>query len=60
MDPEPEELAALVAAIERFLLDTAPAPAPAPALEPPSPWVRAARLEAVGETDPHPAWPADA
>jgi hypothetical protein len=41
----PEEAAAVVAAVERFLRDTAPPPAPAPA--PPSPWVRAARLEAV-------------
>ena len=41
----PEEAAAVVAAVERFLRDTAPPPAPAP--EPPSGWVRAARLEAV-------------
>ena len=41
----PEEAAAVVAAVERFLRDTAPPPAPAPA--PVSPWVRAARLEAV-------------
>src|SRR3954463_6334311 len=37
--------AAVVAAGERFRRDTAPPPAPAP--EPPSGWVRAARLEAV-------------
>ena len=41
----PEEAAAVVAAVERFLRDTTPPPAPAPA--PVSPWVRAARLEAV-------------
>jgi len=41
----PEEAAAVVAAVERFLRDTAPPPAPAP--PPPSGWIRAARLEAV-------------
>jgi hypothetical protein len=41
----PEEAAAVVAAIERFMRETAPAPVPAPALAPP--WVRAGRLEAV-------------
>ena len=41
----PEEAAAVLAAIEQFLRDTAPPPAPAdPA---PNPWVSAARLEAV-------------
>jgi hypothetical protein len=45
----PEEAAAVVAAVERFLRDTAP-PA-APVAPPPNPWVRAARLEAV---DRHP------
>jgi hypothetical protein len=45
----PEEAAAVVAAVERFLRDTAPPPAPA--APPPNPWVRAARLEAV---DRHP------
>jgi hypothetical protein len=56
----PEEAAAVVAAIEQFLRDTAPQPAPPPAR--PNPWVRAARLEAVGREpdepspwgDPHP------
>jgi hypothetical protein len=56
----PEEAAAVVAAIEQFLRDTAPPPAPPPAR--PNPWVRAARLEAVGREpdepspwgDPHP------
>jgi hypothetical protein len=40
----PEEAAAVMAAVEQFLRDTAPAPAPAPR---PSPWVLAARREAV-------------
>lgn len=42
----PEEAAAVVAAVERFLRDTAPPPAP-PEPAGRSPWVRAARLEAV-------------
>ena len=41
----PEEAAAVIAAVERFLRDTAPPPAPPD--PPPNPWVRAARLEAV-------------
>jgi hypothetical protein len=41
----PEEAAAVIAAIEQFLRDTAPPPAPAE--EPESAWLRAARLEAV-------------
>jgi hypothetical protein len=50
----PEEAAAVVAAIEQFLRDTAPPPAPAE--EPENPWVRAARIEAV-EGDPgYVAW----
>jgi hypothetical protein len=41
----PEEAAAVMAAVEQFLRDTAPPPAP---VEPrPTAWVRAARLEAV-------------
>jgi len=40
----PEEAAAVMAAVEQFLRDTAPPPADEP---PPSPWIRAARLEAV-------------
>jgi hypothetical protein len=41
----PEEAAAVMAAVEQFLRDAAPPPAPAaPAV---SPWLRAARLEAV-------------
>ena len=41
----PEEAAAVVAALERFMRDTAPTPAAAP--ERPSGWVEATRLEAV-------------
>jgi hypothetical protein len=41
----PEEAAAVVAALERFMRETAPTPAPAaPRL---SGWLQAARLEAV-------------
>ena len=42
----PEEAAAVIAAVEQFLRDTAPPPAP-PAQDGPSPWVRAALLEGV-------------
>jgi hypothetical protein len=49
----PEEAAAVVAAVERFLRDTAPPPAPPAPAE--NPWVRAARLEGVDrEPDLHP------
>jgi hypothetical protein len=41
----PEEAAAVMAAVEQFLRDTAPPVADEP--ERPSRWVRAARLEAV-------------
>jgi hypothetical protein len=41
----PEEAAAVMAAVEQFLRDTAPPPAPPPPQ--PSPWMQAARLEAV-------------
>ena len=41
----PEEAAAVVAALERFMRETAPRPAPAPVR--PSGWLAAARLEAV-------------
>ena len=45
-DASPEEAAAVVAAVEQFMRDTAPPPAPpAPAR---NRWLRAARLEAVG------------
>jgi hypothetical protein len=47
----PEEAAAVVAALERFMRETAPTAAPAPA--PVSGWVRAARAEAVAR-DPGP------
>jgi hypothetical protein len=56
----PLEAAAIVAALERFMRETAPPLAPpAPS---PNAWVRAARLEAVGHAphapspwgDPHP------
>ena len=46
----PEEAAAIAAAIERFLLETAPMP-PAPA-HAPEPWRRAAMLEAVNRARP--------
>ena len=45
----PEEAAAVIAAIEQFLRDSAPPPAPPAAQE--NPWVRAARLEGV-DRDP--------
>jgi hypothetical protein len=56
----PEEAAAVVAALERFMRDTAPPPLPAGA--PHNPWARAALLEATGREpgapspwgDPHP------
>ena len=41
----PEEAAAVMAAVEQFLRDTAPPPAES--ADEPSPWLRAARLEAV-------------
>ena len=41
----PEEAAAIAAAIEQFLRDTAPAPEPAPAV---SVWLSAALREGVG------------
>jgi hypothetical protein len=41
----PEEAAAVMAAVEQFLRDTAPPPAPEP--PPRSPWVHAALLEGV-------------
>ncbi len=41
----PEEAAAVIAAVEQFLRDTAPPPAPPP--ERPSGWARAALLEGV-------------
>ncbi len=41
----PEEAAAVIGAIERFLRDTAPPPAAPQAQE--NPWIRAARIEGV-------------
>ena len=43
----PQEAAAIVAALERFMRDTAPTPAPPSAPATPA-WTRAARLEATG------------
>jgi hypothetical protein len=52
----PEETAAIVAAIERFMRATAPSPAPAQ--NGPDSWQRAAMLEGVAREDdrdvPHP------
>ena len=44
----PQEAAAVAAALERFMRETAPAPAE-PVV---NPWVRAARLEAVNRAEP--------
>jgi hypothetical protein len=41
----PEEAAAIAAAIEQFLRDTAPPPAPASRM---SPWLRAGLMEGTG------------
>jgi hypothetical protein len=41
---QPDEAAAVIAAVEQFLTDTAPAPAPAARV---NPWQRAALLEGV-------------
>ena len=49
----PEEAAAVIAAIERFIRDTAPPPAPEPSG--PGPWVRAALLEGV-DREPSRGW----
>jgi hypothetical protein len=50
----PEEAAAVVAAVERFLRDTTPPAAPEP--EPQSAWARTARLEAVEPFSGADAW----
>jgi hypothetical protein len=50
----PEEAAAVVAALERFMRETAPMPAPAP--PPVSGWVQAARLEAVERAPGRESW----
>ena len=57
----PQEAAAVIAAVEQFLRDTAPRPA-APEHRAPNPWLRAALFEGVGREadaptpwgDPHP------
>jgi hypothetical protein len=46
VNPTPEEAAAVIAAIERFLRDTAPPPAAEQAPKP-SPWTLAALREGV-------------
>jgi hypothetical protein len=50
----PAEAAAVVAALERFMRDTAPTPAPP--TERPSGWVQAARLEAVARDPRREPW----
>jgi hypothetical protein len=49
----PEEAAAVIAAIEQFMRDTAPPVAPEP--QGPGPWVRAALLEGV-DREPTQGW----
>ena len=50
----PEDAAAWMAAVEQFMRDTTPPPAP---VEPgPSPWVRAALLEATEREPERGAW----
>ena len=49
----PEEAAAVIAAIEQFMRDTAPPVAPEP--DGPGPWVRAALLEGV-DREPVQGW----
>ncbi|HEV7805886.1 MAG TPA: hypothetical protein VGO80_08710 [Solirubrobacteraceae bacterium] len=52
----PEEAAAVVAALERFMRETAPTPAASP-LAGASPWARAGLLEATGHAPGEPvAW----
>jgi hypothetical protein len=51
----PEEAAVVIAAVEQFLRDTLPPAAPPEPV--PDPWLRAARLEAVGRpVDGAAAW----
>ena len=53
----PEEAAAVVAALERFMRDTAPPPAPEPPAVQRSAWARASLLEATGHAADEPvAW----
>ena len=49
----PEEAAAIVAALERFMRETAPVPAPVD--EQPNPWYRAGLLESI-EREPPRSW----
>jgi hypothetical protein len=49
-----EEAAAVLAAIEQFLRDTAPPPAPVEAK--PNPWVEAARLEGIDNEPTRNPW----
>jgi hypothetical protein len=49
----PEEAAAVVAALEQFMRETAPRPAPPPPA--PNPWQQAALQEAVARTPELPA-----
>lgn len=49
----PEEAAAVIAAVERFLRDHAPPAAPP---DPPSGWVQTARVEAVEREPLHEPW----
>jgi hypothetical protein len=47
-DVAPVEAAAVIAAVEQYLRDTAPPPEPAPSPDPtPSPWKRAALAEGI-------------
>jgi len=49
----PAEAAAVIAAVERFMRETAPPPAPS--MAPRRPWLRAARLESVSRAGQAPA-----
>ena len=51
----PEEAAAVIAAVEQFLRDTAPPPAPA-APDTVSPWARTALAEGVEREPQHHGW----
>jgi len=53
-DPSPEDAAALIAAVERFLSDTTTAPAEADEVV--SGWLRAALQEGVGGSDTQSPW----
>lgn len=53
-DPTPEDAAALIAAVERFLSDTTAPPAEADEVV--SGWLRAALMEGVGGSDTNAPW----